>query len=253
MHIEILTLFPEMFAAFLEHSIIGRARKAGALEISLVQWRDFATDRHHVVDDTPYGGGAGMVLKVDVLTRAVESLRPVDEKYPETQVIYLSPQGELFSQKMACEFARDARHLILVCGHYEGVDERARQTLFDREVSIGDYVLTGGELPAAVVADAVARLLPGVLGNAESAQHESFMQGVFDHPHYTRPEEFRGLRVPPILLGGHHAKIVAWRRKEALRRTLKARPDLLDSAALSAEDKAMLRDLRDEEADAPGD
>lgn len=189
-----------MFAGFLEHSILGRARAAGLVDLRLVQWRDYATDKHHVVDDTPYGGGAGMVLKVDVLTRAIEDLRPADALPPETQVIYLSPQGQVFDQSIANELARDAKRIILVCGHYEGVDERARKTLFDREISIGDYVLTGGELPAAVVADAIARLLPGVLGNDESALHETFMQGIFDHPHYTRPETFREMTVPPVLL-----------------------------------------------------
>jgi tRNA (guanine37-N1)-methyltransferase len=225
--IDILTLFPEMFAGFLEHSILGRARKSGLLEISLVQWRDFTLDKHRSVDDAPYGGGAGMVLMCDPLFRAIEALKPADAKAPETQVIYLTPQGEPFAQKIAIDLSEQAKHLILVCGHYEGVDERAR-VLFDREISIGDYILTGGELPAAILTDAIARLMPGVLGNSESAQHESFMQGIFDHPHYTRPEVYRDMAVPPILLGGHHAKIQEWRYERAFERTREVRPDLIE-------------------------
>lgn len=248
MQIDILTLFPEMFEGFLAHSILGRAREVGRLGVRLVQWRDYALDKHRVVDDAPYGGGAGMVLKCEPLFRALEDLRAPDETFPQTQVVYLSPQGQPFSQAVACELARDARRLILVCGHYEGVDQRACDTLFDREISIGDYVLTGGELAAAVVADAVARLLPGVLGNDESALHESHMTGIFDHPHYTRPEVFRDLAVPPILLGGHHAKIEAWRRKEALRKTLRVRPDLIEKVELSKADRKMLAEIAREAA-----
>lgn len=246
MKIDILTLFPEMFDGFLGHSILGRARDAGKIDLRFVQWRDYAPDKHHVVDDAPYGGGAGMVLKCEPLFRAIEDLRPPGARPPETQVVYMSPQGEPFTQEIAGELAREARHLILVCGHYEGVDERARMALFDREISMGDFVLTGGEIPAAAVADAVARLLPGVLGNDESAIHESFMTGIFDHPHYTRPEVFRDMAVPRILLDGHHAKIVAWRRQEALRRTFGVRPDLLKKVMLSKEDRLLLAELRRE-------
>ncbi|MFW6303605.1 MAG: tRNA (guanosine(37)-N1)-methyltransferase TrmD, partial [Candidatus Sumerlaeota bacterium] len=203
MQIDILTLFPEMFAGFLEHSIIGRAREVGTIEINLVQWRDYAVDKHRVVDDSPYGGGAGMVLMCDPLFRALEDLKTEEETAPETQVIYLTPQGELFSQQIANEIAEDAEHLVLVCGRYEGVDQRAHM-LFDREISIGDYVLTGGELPAAVLTDAVVRHIPGVVGKVQSTIEESHMDGVLDHPHYTRPDEFRGMEVPDILLGGHH-------------------------------------------------
>ena len=267
MKIDILTLFPEMFAGFLEHSILGRAREAGLVELRLVQWRDYALDKHRVVDDAPFGGGAGMVLKCEPLFRAIEDLLPgtlatpgeAGDAEPQdlaasrearaaagTQVIYLTPQGEPFTQRIACDLAREARRLVLVCGRYEGVDERAREALFDREISVGDYVLTGGELPAAVLTEAVVRLLPGVLGNDESAVHESHMQGVLDFPHYTRPEVFRGLATPPILLGGHHAKIEAWRRKEALRRTLRVRPDLIDGAELGEADRLALEELRRE-------
>ena len=237
MKIDILTLFPEMFTGMLDHSIVGRAREGGLIDLRLVQLRDYTTDRHRVVDDAPYGGGAGMVMKCEPLFRAIEDLRPEEEKPPETQVIYLSPQGEPFSQKIACNLAEKGRHLILVCGHYEGVDERARMTLFDREISVGDYVLTGGELPAAVVVDAVVRLLPGVLGNAESAVNESFMNDIFDHPHYTRPETFQGMPVPDILLSGHHGRVEEWRRREALRRTFEVRPELLKKAKLTPEER----------------
>lgn len=227
MKIDILTLFPEMFAGFLDQSILGRARKSGKLEINLVQWRDFTLDKHRKVDDAPFGGGAGMVLMCDPLFRAIETLRPEGAGAPGVQVIYLTPQGYPFTQQLAVELAEEAEHLILVCGHYEGVDERCR-VLFDREISIGDYVLTGGELPAAILTDAIARLVPGVLGNAESARHESFMEGIFDHPHYTRPEVYRDMAVPPILLGGHHANIQKWRHEQALEHTRQVRPDLLE-------------------------
>ncbi len=208
-----------------------------------MQWRDYALDKHRVVDDAPYGGGAGMVLKCEPLFRALEDLRAPGEAFPQTQVIYLTPQGEPFTQTLACELARDARRLVLVCGHYEGVDQRACDTLFAREISIGDYVLTGGELAAAVVSDAVARLLPGCWATKSRRLHESHMTGIFDHPHYTRPEVFRDLAVPPLLLGGHHAKIEAWRRKEALRKTLRVRPDLIAKADLSKADRKMLEEI----------
>lgn len=244
MKIDILTLFPEMFTGVFDHSIIGRARAAGLINLRLVQWRDYALDKHHVVDDSPYGGGAGMVLKCEPLFRAMEDIKPADAAPPETQVVYMSPQGKPFTQEIACELAREAQHLIFVCGHYEGVDERAREALFDREISIGDYVLTGGELPAAVVIDALVRFLPGVLGNEDSAAHDSFMRGIFDHPHYTRPENFRDMMVPPVLLSGHFAKIEAWRHREALRRTLEVRPDILEKIEFSKEDRAIVEELK---------
>jgi tRNA (guanine37-N1)-methyltransferase len=245
MQIDILTLFPEMFSGFLEHSIVGRARQAGLVDIRLVQWRDFATYKHRVVDNAPYGGGAGMVLMIEPLWRAIESLRPPGDCPPETRVVYLTPQGAPFTQSIACDLARETRQLILVCGRYEGVDQRARDTLFDGEISVGDFVLTGGELPAAIVADAVVRLLPGVLGNDESAEHESFMNGIFDFPHYTRPEEFMGMKVPEILVGGHHARIQEWRRRQAILRTLKVRPDLIDRADLTPAERAWVEELRE--------
>lgn len=241
MRMDILTLFPEMFAGFLEHSILGRARERERLDVRLIQWRDYAIDKHRVVDDAPYGGGAGMVLMCEPLFRALEDLRPAEATFPETQVVYLTPQGRPLDQDLARELADQAKHLILVCGRYEGVDYRARETLFDREVSVGDFVLTGGELPAAMLAEAVARHIPGVLGNASSAEHESHMEGLFDHPHYTRPEVFRGMATPQILLSGHHAKIEAWRRRQALWNTWQRRPDLLAKADLTPDEQRTIR------------
>lgn len=240
MRVHVLTLFPEMFAGPLDHSIVGRARQRGILEVQLVNIRDFTTDKHRIVDDTPYGGGPGMVMKPEPLFAAIESVR----ESSATHVILMDPQGHPFTQKRAWELAQKP-HLVLVCGHYEGVDERVR-TLVDEELSIGDYVLTGGELPAMVVLDAVCRLLPGALGEAASAQEESFEDGLLDHPHYTRPAVFRGMAVPDVLLSGHHAEIRRWRRREALRRTWLRRPDLLEGRALSAEEQRLLAEFRAE-------
>jgi len=244
--VHVLTLFPEMFAGPLDHSIVGRARQRGILEVQLVNIRDFTTDKHRIVDDTPYGGGPGMVMKPEPLFAAIESVR----ESSATHVILMDPQGHPFTQKRAWELAQKP-HLVLVCGHYEGVDERVR-TLVDEELSIGDYVLTGGELPAMVVLDAVCRLLPGALGEAASAQEESFEDGLLDHPHYTRPAVFRGMAVPDVLLSGHHAEIRRWRRREALRRTWLRRPDLLASARLTDEDRRWLAEL-EAEASRAGD
>jgi len=235
--VDVLTLFPEMFAGPLDHSIVGRARQRGILDVRLVNIRDFATDKHRIVDDTPYGGGPGMVLKPEPLFAAVEAVRTG----PETHVILMDPQGEPFTQKRAWELAEKS-HLVLVCGHYEGVDERVR-TIVDEELSIGDYVLTGGELPAMVVLDAVCRLLPGALGEAASARQDSFEDGLLDHPHYTRPAVFRGMAVPEVLLSGHHEEIRRWRRREALRRTWLRRPDLLARARLTEEDRRWLAEM----------
>lgn len=246
MRVHVLTLFPEMFAGPLDHSIVGRARQRGILEVQLVNIRDFTTDKHRIVDDTPYGGGPGMVMKPEPLFAAIESVR----ESSATHVILMDPQGHPFTQKRAWELAQKP-HLVLVCGHYEGVDERVR-TLVDEELSIGDYVLTGGELPAMVVLDAVCRLLPGALGEAASAQEESFEDGLLDHPHYTRPAVFRGMAVPDVLLSGHHAEIRRWRRREALRRTWLRRPDLLASARLTDEDRRWLAEL-EAEASRAGD
>lgn len=222
MHFDILTLFPEMFEGPLTASILGKARTNGLLSVDVWNIRDYALDKHRIVDDTPYGGGAGMVMKADVLVRAIESIQG-DSNAP---VVYLSPQGKVFNQKIAAELAELPR-VILLSGHYEEIDERVRQKWVDFELSIGDYVLTGGELPAMVIIDAVARLLPGVLGDEASHQDDSFQHGLLDHPHYTRPASFRGLDVPDVLLSGHHENIRRFRLKESLRRTLLRRPDLL--------------------------
>lgn len=221
MRVDILTLFPDLFTSVLGTGRIQRAIESGALTVAVHNIRDWTTDRHRVVDDYPYGGGAGMVLKPEPLFAAIEAVREADG-----HVILLTPQGTPLHQPLADELARRP-HLVLVCGHYEGVDERVREHAVDQEISIGDYVLSGGELPALVVLDTVTRLLPGVLGSAESLDEESFRAGVLEYPHYTRPAEFRGWRVPDVLLSGHHAAIAAWRREQALARTRTRRPDLL--------------------------
>ena len=224
--IDVVTLFPEMFAP-LSHSILGRAIEQGRLSVRYVNPRDFTADRHRTVDDYPYGGGPGMVMKPEPIFLAVESVTR-----PETHVILLSPAGRLFTQSTAAQLAqRD--HLVLICGHYEGVDERIVEHLVDDEISIGDYVLTGGELGAMVLIDAVARLLPGVLGHAESAGDESHSHGLLEYPHYTRPPEFRGWPVPERLLSGHHAEIAKWRRRQSLERTAARRPDLMTPELLA--------------------
>lgn len=241
MHFDVLTLFPEMFGGPLKASIIGKARANGLLGVNVWNIRDFAYDKHRIVDDAPYGGGAGMVLKVDVLARAIEAVRG----HSQAPIIYLSPQGEVFDQQIATELTNEPR-LVLLCGHYEEIDERIREHWVDRELSIGDYVLTGGELPAMVVIDAVARLLPGVLGDATSSEQDSFQDGLLDYPHYTRPASYRGLDVPEVLLSGHHELIRRWRLKEALRRTWLRRPDLLNTKELSTEELLLLREIEEE-------
>jgi tRNA (guanine37-N1)-methyltransferase len=227
MKIDVLTLFPGMFAGPLDESIVRRARDAGKLELGLHNLRDWTHDRHKTVDDRPFGGGPGMLLKPEPIFEAVESLAG-----EATQVILLTPQGRRFEQAIARDLAR-LPHLLLVCGSYEGFDERIREALADDELSIGDYVLTNGALPAMVVIDAVTRLLPGVLGDDASATEESFSQGLLEYPHYTRPAEFRGMKVPDVLLSGHHAEIERWRHEQAASRTRQRRPDLLapDTAA----------------------
>ena len=221
---DILSVFPGMFASPLAESLIGKARDKGRVDIRLHDIRDYATDRHRMTDDAPYGGGGGMVMKVEPIDRALEAILP---DRSEGLVILMTPQGEPFSQRRAEELASHPR-LVLLCGHYEGVDERVREHLVDRELSIGDYVLTGGELAAMVVVDAVSRLIPGVLGNDASAAEDSFSTGILEYPHYTRPATYRGWPVPEVLLSGNHAEIEAWRRTEALKRTLARRPDLLE-------------------------
>ena len=236
---EIFTLFPGMFAGPLGESIIKRAIDRGLVEITLHDWRAQATDRHRTVDDTPYGGGAGMVLQAPPLVRAIEEV--LGDARDGTPVIMLSPAGRRFTQRVAEDLSRLPR-VALLCGHYEGFDERVRDLVVTDELSLGDYVLTGGELAAMTIIDATTRLLPGVI-EATSLAEESHTSGVLEGPHYTRPLEFRGLTVPPVLLSGHHAKIARWRRREALRRTSRFRPDLLDGAALSPEDRRDLDEL----------
>ena len=245
MIIEIVTLFPAMVEQCASHSIIGRARESGALQLRVVDLRDYTHDRHRTADDAPYGGGAGMVMKVEPLDEAIAGLRR--NAQGTVRVILMSPQGRRLDQRVVEELARES-HLALICGHYEGVDERVREHLVDDEISIGDYVLTGGELPALVLVDAVARLIPGVLGKAESAEEESFRDGLLEYPQYTRPEDYRGWRVPEVLLSGHHAMIARWRRRESLRRTLERRPDLLACARLTADDLEVLKELGADEA-----
>ncbi len=239
MRFDIFTLFPEMFHGPLDASIIGRARAQGLVEVSLHNPRDMTTDRHHIVDDYPYGGGAGMVMKPDPLFAAVEAV------HQGGPIILLSPQGRVFTQTVARELAREPR-IALLCGHYEGVDERVREHLATDEISLGDFVLTGGELAAMVIVDAVSRLLPGVLAPG-STEEESHTAGLLEYPHYTRPANFRGWQVPDILLSGNHAAIARWRRKEALRRTRTHRPDLLARAELSASDLKLLAEIAAED------
>ena len=241
MHFDILTLFPEMFTGPLTTSILGKAQTSGLVTVDVWNIRDYALDKHKIVDNTPYGGGAGMVLKVDVLVRALEAVR----QDSEAPVVYLSPQGHVFNQEMATQLAKLPR-LILLSGHYEEIDERVRKAWVDFELSIGDYVLTGGELPAMVVVDAVTRLVPGVLGDETSAKQDSFQDGLLDYPHYTRPAEFRGMCVPEVLLSGHHGNIARYRLKEALRRTFLRRPDLLEKKDLSTEERQLLQELAKE-------
>jgi tRNA (guanine37-N1)-methyltransferase len=220
--IDVVTLFPAMFSGPFAESIVARAVKAGIVEIGIHNLRDWTTDRHRTVDDKPFGGGAGMVLKPEPLFKAIEALKTT----PQSVVVLLSAQGEPLHQSLVTELAA-LPHLILICGHYEGIDERVIEHAVDREISIGDYVLSGGELPAMVLVDAVVRLQPGALGSPESAQDESHSTGLLEYPHYTRPAEFRGWRVPDILVSGHHGEVERWRRQQALERTQKRRPDLL--------------------------
>lgn len=247
MRIDVLTLFPEMFSGPLNESIIKRAREKGILRITLVNIRDFSQDKHRTVDDYPYGGGPGMILKPEPVFRAVEFLlQGVTDKRPP--IVLLSPQGEVFDQGMAIKLARED-WLILICGHYEGVDERIRTHLATREISIGDYILTGGELPAMVLIDAITRLLPGAVGAEDGPWEDSFTWGLLEYPQYTRPRSFRGLEVPDVLLSGDHEKIRIWRRKKALERTLERRPDVLSKVNLTEEDRRLLAEIVKERKD----
>lgn len=286
MKVDVLTLFPEMFDGVFRSSILGKAQEKGIVKLSAVNFRQYAGNKHGTVDDTPYGGGGGMVLKPDPIFAAVEDLlqsrdgselateseevgktseaateatsdrvlasvpgtcsaplRPVSKRPGSPRIILMCPQGETFTQQKAEELSQE-EHLVFICGHYEGYDERIREFLVTDELSIGDYVLTGGELPAMVIIDSVVRLLPGVLGNENSAVTDSFSTGLLEYPHYTRPPEFRGWKVPDILLSGHHANIETWRREQALKRTWERRPDLLDKLELTKQDKAFLDKLR---------
>jgi len=238
MRFDVFTLFPETFTPYLQASILQKAAERGLVEIALYNIRDWAHDKHHTTDDTPYGGGGGMVMKPEPVFEAVESvLRPV----PDCPVILLTPQGRVFNHAVAEELVRNER-IVLLCGRYEGVDERIREHLVSDEISIGDYVLTGGELPAMIIIDAVSRLIPGVLGDPDGAADDSHASGLLEYPHYTRPPEFRGWDVPEILLSGDHAKIEKWRREQSLLRTLTRRPDLLKTAPLTKEDLKFLKE-----------
>jgi tRNA (guanine37-N1)-methyltransferase len=251
MHFEVLTLFPAMFKGPFSESIIRRAIEAGRVSIALHNIRDHAPGKHRVTDDTPYGGGGGMVMKPEPIFNAVEAIlgdespsRWVGDADPPVPVILLSPQGRLLTHQVVRELARWPR-LVLICGRYEGVDERVRAYLCTDEISVGDYVLSGGELAAMIVVDAVTRLLPGVLGDPGAPFEDSHADGLLEYPHYTRPAEYRGHKVPPVLLSGHHAELLRWRRRESLRRTFFRRPDLLARARLSEADQTFVRQLKE--------
>ncbi|MBC7341755.1 MAG: tRNA (guanosine(37)-N1)-methyltransferase TrmD [Clostridia bacterium] len=239
MRIDVLTIFPEMLVQSLSYSILGRAQQKGLVSFNAVDIRNFAFNKHRAVDDYPYGGGQGMVMQAEPIFLAAEKVLEEAGGKEGTKIILLSPQGSLFTQAKAWELSR-LSHLVLICGHYEGVDERVREFLADEDLSIGDYVLTGGEIPALVVIDAVVRLLPGVLGSPASACDDSFSRGILEYPQYTRPYDFRGYKVPDILLSGNHAEIAKWRRKQSLLRTYMKRPDLLAKIKLSSEDEKLL-------------
>lgn len=245
MRIDIVSLFPEMFEGPFGHSIIKRAREAGILDTVITNPRDYARDKHRIVDDTPFGGGAGMVMKPDPIFFAVEDILEKSSK-EKCRILLMCPGGTTFTQEKAKELAA-YEQLVLLCGHYEGIDERVRDHLVDEALSIGDFVLTGGELPAMIVVDAVARMLPGVLGASDSAEQDSFYNGLLEYPQYTRPREFRGWQVPDILVSGDHAKIARWRRKQSLKNTLLRRPDLLESAKLDPNDHKLLAEIREEQ------
>ena len=240
MRIDIITIFPEVILPVLQAGILRRAQARDLLTVNVHNLRDFTTDRHQTVDDYPYGGGAGMILKPEPLFAAIRALQPEST----ARIIYLTPQGTPFNQACAEALSLES-HLILICGRYKGIDERVRIKLVTDEISIGDYVLSGGEIPALVLVDAIGRVLPRALGNYESAQEDSFSQGLLDCPHYTRPAEYEGMKVPDILLSGHHENITHWQREESLKRTAERRPDLLRNVELSTEDVAYLSSLKE--------
>ncbi len=249
MRCAVVTLFPDMVAPVLGQSILKRAQEKGLLEVSVQNLRDHTYDRHKTADDVPYGGGAGMVMKAEPILLAVEALNAaygMSESDATMRVIMPSPQGRPFTQELAQELAQEMRPILFLCGHYEGIDERVRLALQPEEISVGDYVLTGGELPALVMIDAAARLIPGVLGDATSAAEESFTEGLLEYPHYTRPADVRGMAVPEVLVSGHHEAIRLWRRKEALRNTYLKRPDLLRDREFGPEDQRLLSEVLQE-------
>lgn len=257
MQFEVFTLLPEVFLPYLESSILQRARQRGLIDVRIHNIRDYTHDRHHTTDDTPYGGGGGMVMKPEPIFEAVESVLGISsvEAQPVASagipIVLLTPQGRVFTQRIAKELSGYER-IALLCGRYEGVDERIREHLVTDELSVGDYVLTGGELPALLVIDAVSRLIPGVLGDPTGAEDDSHSMGLLEYPHYTRPPEFRGWKVPDILLSGDHAKIETWRREQALQRTFKKRPDMIEKAELSERDKKIVESLRSKVQEEPG-
>ncbi len=246
MNYHVLTLFPDMIRDGLNTSIIGRAMAKGLLSLEAVNIRDYAYNKHQKVDDYPYGGGAGMVMQAEPVYCAYEAVCQKLQKRP--RVIYLTPQGKVFNQRMAREFAQE-EDLVFLCGHYEGIDERVLEEIVTDQVSIGDYVLTGGELPSMVMIDAISRMVPGVLSNEESGETESFAGNLLEYPQYSRPEEWHGRKVPPVLLSGHHANVEKWRREQSILRTAKYRPDLLERAELSEKEKLWLRQNLENEGD----
>lgn len=239
----IVTIFPDMIQSYLGYSILKRAIEKGIVTVEVHNLRDYSTDKHKTVDDYPYGGGPGMVMKPEPFYRVMESVWPAKEN---RRVIMLSPHGRVFSQDVALELLDDDRELVFLCGRYEAIDERVREHLIDDEISIGDYVLTGGELPALVIIDAVSRLLPDVLGDNQSVEDESFSKGLLDYPHYTRPEDFRGMRVPKVLLSGNHEDIRKWRKQQSLKVTLLKRPELLNIYTLSDEEIILFDQIKEE-------
>jgi tRNA (guanine37-N1)-methyltransferase len=244
MQFEVFTLLPEVFSPYLGSSILQRARQRGLINVRVHNIRDYTHDKHHTTDDTPYGGGGGMVMKPEPVFEAVESVLGMSSgQAPHIPVILLTPQGRVFTQRVAEELARHER-IALLCGRYEGVDERIREHLATDEISVGDYVLTGGELPALLVIDAVARLIPGVLGDPTGAEDDSHSMGLLEYPHYTKPSEFRGWKVPEVLLSGDHGRIEKWRREQALIRTFRKRPDMIEKAELSKEDQKIVERLK---------
>jgi tRNA (guanine37-N1)-methyltransferase len=245
MQFDVFTLFPEVFQPYLQTSILQRAAAGGLLEVNLHNIRSWSTDKHHTTDDAPYGGGGGMVMKPEPVFSAIETILGSP---PACPLILLTPQGRTFNQKIAQELSREP-HLALLCGHYEGIDERIRLHLVTDEISIGDYVLTGGELPALCLIDAVTRLLPGALGDPDGASDDSHASGLLEYPHYTRPLDFRSWRVPDVLLSGNHAEIARWRRQRALLRTWLRRPDLLERADLGQADRRFLAELEEKESE----